>query len=403
MKRRWLGPVLLCIFCVTAAGVVAIRLRSRATPDEMFATGMAALERSDWPAALRAADQLRRHPDHADQEQLLRGLHALKNNHPKTALQELDLITNPKGALREPALLAAGEALYHLGRLAEADRLFLTVASEHPGHLDSHRWLAAIAYDLSDMTRALDELGIVSRLTPTDHRPYILKGQIHADFEQYREAIEAYSQAVQRHPPEDVLAEMLPRLARCQMQTRDYAGALKTLSQASPSAKALSLEAECHLSLGNEAQAQARLAEARKLDPTDLEALRLFGRMELDAGRPQAALEPLRAVVKRDPQDHESRHHLAQALRLTGQIPAAEAEARASARLVSLKLDMAKLNVEAIEHPQDDKVRDRLAAVCEELGKPQLAASWRTAATACRQRAREIKATPSKKGVETIP
>lgn len=79
-----------------------------------------------------------------------------------------------------------------------------TVASEQPGHPDAHRWMGAIAYDLGDMNRALDELSIVSRLAPTDDRPYVLKAQRHADFEQFRDAVEAGSQALALHPPEPV-------------------------------------------------------------------------------------------------------------------------------------------------------------------------------------------------------
>ncbi|WLD14649.1 tetratricopeptide repeat protein [Planctellipticum variicoloris] len=276
-----------------------------------------------------------------------------------------------------------------------------TVASEQPGHPDAHRWMGAIAYDLGDMNRALDELSIVSRLAPTDDRPYVLKAQRHADFEQFRDAVEAGSQALALHPPEPVREDVATELVRARMRIRDYAAALKTLPQARRSALSLALEAECHLSLGDAVSANARLEEARSLDPEEPSVLRLFGRMELDAGRPEAALEPLRSVLKLDPQDHESRHHLAQALRLLGRTAEADAEARRSANIVKLKLEMANLNIEAINRPQDADVRDRIAAVCSKLGKPQLAESWRKAAAACRQRSRGAE-TPSTH-LESVP
>ena len=49
--------------------------------------------------------------------------------------------------------------------------------------------------------------------------------------------------------------------------------------------------------------------------------------------------------------------------------------------------------------PEDGDVRDRMARVCAELGKTQLAAMWRKAAAACRQTA----AAPSTTGDVTPP
>jgi len=46
---------------------------------------------------------------------------------------------------------------------------------------------------------------------------------------------------------------------------------------------------------------------------------------------------------------------------------------------------MARLNDEANQRPWDAEVRRRLAALCEQRGKPDEAAMWLKAAAACAQ------------------
>src|SRR5262249_42280624 len=93
----------------------------------------------------------------------------------------------------------------------------------------------------------------------------------------------------------------------------------------------------------------------------------------------------LREVLQQDPNDHESRHQFAQALRQAGNTDEADTEANRVSEIVAQKAQLAKLNTEAILHPTDATVRDQIAELCLALGKPELAATWRKAAAACRQ------------------
>ncbi len=356
----------------------------RLTPQEQYQRGLIAVERNDWQEVLRSADRLKEQTEFASKSRLLRGIYCLKTNQPTTAFKQFRLL-DPVGDIREPALLYTGEALYRLDRLPEAAQMFATLAFEQPGQVDSHRWLAAIAYDFGDYNRAMDELGIVIRLAPSDYRPHILIGQMKFDLEQFQSSIEDYLQAIAKNPPSGVLEEVLPSLARAQMHNRDYSAALETLAHVSRSAKNLALQAECELSFGNESVVRKLIADAEKMDPKQPDMLRLLGRLELDSGHYEAAAVSLHTVLELDPQDHATRHQLAQALRLLGRSAEADAEASRSAHTLELKERLSKLTQDSIARPNDAVVREQMAELCDQLGKTELAASWRRAASACRQ------------------
>jgi len=207
------------------------------------------------------------------------------------------------------------------------------------------------------------------------------------DLERFSDAATEYSKAVLLPLPEAAKEDALLALARSYLELREYSAALDALVRAPRSAGNLSLQAECHLSLGDDAAARSLLVEAQKSDPEQLDMLRLLVRMELDADKLEPAIVAFRNVLKREPQDHESRHQLGQALRLLGKIPEAEAESRHSARTIELKTQLSQFTLDAIAHPDNIEVRERMAEVCSELEMPELAAMWRKAAAECRQAA----------------
>ena len=386
VNRVLIRLIAVVLVSATLAGVWVWRSGSRRTPEELFQQGLLSVQKQDWSEVLRCANELKRDPKFAKEQHLFRGIYHLKmGGAPAAALKEFQRL-EPVGAVREPALLYVGEALYRLDRILEAESMFVALAAEHPEHADAHRWLAGIAHDLGDMSRSMDELKLLIRLEPSDYRPYMLQGQIHVDLELYRDVVDFYARAETLHPPESVLAEMLPEMARSQIQIREYTAARETLVRAPRSARVSALDAECRLNLDDEPGARLQLEDALKRDPELTYALRLLGRLELDAGHPDAAIEPLRKVVELDRSDHESRHQLAQALRLTGKISEANDVARQAARTIEINHQLSELLRESIASPQDAEILERMAKLCDELGKSALAAKWRKAALVCRQR-----------------
>lgn len=354
------------------------------TPRRQFQIALNAAAKGDWELVRQSADRLKGYAEFAAHEHLLRGIFLLKIRRPEAALDEFSK-TEPKGDLREPALMYAGEAMYSLDRLAEAQRLFGMVASEQPDHVEAHRWLASIAYDLGAFNEAMGELDIVLRLSPNDYRPHLLKGHMLADTDQFANAAKEYTAALAANPPAPITEEILSELAAAQMQNRQHAAAMDTLAKAPRTAANLALQAECQMSQGRAEEAWKLIKETQELNPNEPAMLKVLGRLELDAGRPKEAVAPLRQAIAFNPRDFESRHQLAQALRLLGDTAEADVEAKRAVRTMEQITELSELNQSAIERPTDVELRLRIADLCDELGMKKLAVMWKKAAESCRQ------------------
>jgi Flp pilus assembly protein TadD len=94
-------------------------------------------------------------------------------------------------------------------------------------------------------------------------------------------------------------------------------------------------------------------------------------------------LEP---VVAAHPNDDRARYQLALAYARMGR----DADAREQNRLVDQTrarlTELSDLNRAALRDPWDAAVRRRLAELCEQLGKQELAKMWHRAAEACETR-----------------
>lgn len=385
MKRSL--PIFLLLIAIATITYLSTSLSlstSKKSHEEYFQTGMTALAQGDLELVKQCADHLKEQPEFESHEKLLSASYLLKIKQPAAALKLLSQV-DPVGDLRAPALLAAGESLYLLNRLAEAQGLFAKLASEEPGHVDSHRWLAAVAYDLGDLDRALDELGIVIRLQPADFRPHLLLGQMKYDLEQYADAVVEYKKALEKKPPQNLTEKIAPLLARSQTRVREYADAINTLKATTPSAETLALEAECEMSLGHMDKARSLVAQVKGINEHQVDMLKVAARIEMDEGHPAAAIAPLRSILRLDAQDHETRHLLSQALRLTGKVEEADKEAQTTAQTLEFKRQLSQLTQDAIAKPTDPEIREKMAEICSQMGKLELAASWKKAAEACRQ------------------
>lgn len=382
MTRRWAAaPVALAAVAVAAGGLVWWQ---REAPEERYRRGLEALRRRDLAEVSSAVAALRDEPGYERHRHLLRAGHRLRTGDPRGALEALTFVP-ATGELREPAHVLKGEALYQLGRLADAEQVFLRLDKLHPDHPQACRWLAAIYYDLGAMHHAIDRLEQLARLEPDDFSPHRMLAMIHSDFERYPQAIDHYREALRRSPPESDRGAMVRGLAKALIRERRYDEALAALEHAEPGPEVLAMRAESRWNLGDRDGARRSWEEAKKLGPGDRSVLLVGARMRLDTGEPEEAAPLLEQLLGQDPHDAEARYQLAMAYRQLGRTADSRRELERKEASQELRDRLTRLNLQAMDEPRNAEIRDELARVCDELGKPELAAMWRKAAENCRR------------------
>ena len=283
-------------------------------------------------------------------------------------------------------MLLTCEALYQLKRFAEAAAVAMKIL-ELPSHgSQAHRWLAAIYYDLGSMNQAEVHLQKLAALEPQDYSPFYLLGQVHNDYERFSEAIEDYRQALKRNPPVEIIAKLRLGLATAQAKSNDFHAALATLEsfRLEGDIEAQALMATCLWSVGRKADSQTLLERIQAIDADNIEVLWLEARFALEEGQTEKAISVLLKIVAIDPFHDTALMELATSYRRLGNF--VESDRYLARRNVARELfeKMVALNTRAIREPLNADVREELADVCENLGKPELALVWRDAANSLR-------------------
>lgn len=383
MSHRY--RVVLIMLLIGACGIVpAVFIWPPVPPEEHFRQAMAALERHDLETVAVKVKILRDHPGFETHVNLLHGAYRLRRGNPEAALRELSA-RRPDGELRAPVLLHVVESFYQLGKLAEAEMIARQLEQEQPENTDAHRWLAAIYYDLGALNSAIKELGVVTTLAPNDFQPRHLLGLIYFDSDKYAEATKHYRKALALEPSPKQRRQIIHNLAQALVKTREYQAALDVLEQASVDAFLLALKSQCQWGLGEHGRARQTLKQAEVLDPDERLVLLLKARIEIEADNPQAAVEPLQRHLDRDPHDFECRYQLALSYRSLGQSERYKTEIARMQESKELRRQLSDFGEQAVDRPRDAKIRDRVADVCDKLGKHRLAQTYRQAASACRR------------------
>ena len=381
--------LLTLLVCVSAACAFGVFVWWRPTPDQEFRLAQAAFSRGEWAAVSRHLKNLRQSPDYANQVHMLRGGLLLRVGDPQGAIAELSR-ARLDGELQEQSLLLLCEARYQLKQWIAAAQVAQQLRRLHPDHPEAHRWLGAIYFDLGAFAEAETHLKELARLLPRDYAPHRLLGVIHKDFERYREAIQDFQEALQRNPPPPVTWEIRLDLSKAQLKNNDYAAALETLNVPWPDTRHehRPIEIECLWSINRQDEARQKLQKAVADRPDDPDVLWQVARIALDESRTQDALRPLQQIVTADPFNHQMLYELALVHRRLGQADDADLLLERSNAGRALMQKLVELNQRAIDDPNNANLRDELASVCDQLGKPQLAANWRDAAQALRSAVR---------------
>jgi tetratricopeptide (TPR) repeat protein len=354
-------------------------------PDYRLRRGQEALHRGDLEQAQRQASALEASgaTDHAH---LLRGEALYHQQRYAAALAQFNQIRDT-GAIRLQAAALSGLSLLHLKARSEAERALSFVVDQQPDHLEAHRGLAVLYYDQGALSLAMHHLEIVSWLDPQDGRPHRLMGLIFKDLDHKPKAILCYQEALRRVLSSQVVDEVRLELAECLAQQGKFDQALEHLEHCRPlvaqGPQAEGLRAECLQGQGQTAAARALLDKALHAHPRYANLLRLRAKIYLDDSEPAAAVPLLEQAVASDRHDAASRYLLVGAYHGLGREDEAAEQQRLWQQSRKALAELTDLNQKALTRPWDADLLRRLAEVCRQLDKPELAAMWLRAAAAC--------------------
>jgi len=392
VRRTWLliAGALFMIF--GTAAVLWLR-----QPSLSFAALVAAADRGDLDVVSPAVRRLRGSPDGAAEADVLEAILLLRGGRVGKALSLLANV-DQEGPLRHFVMRYAGESLHKLQRLSEAARILEVLVREQPENVEARRWLGATWYDLGAYNAAIDELKAVVKLAPNDHRPHHLLGIMYADFEQHAESIQEFTAALKGVQDPALRDSMLLELAKAHSALHEYQHAVICLDQAADSATAARLRAVCLLAEGQPEKAAEQVRHARQLGEVSPELAVLESELLEQQGDVGMAEAVLQQAILQWPAWAGLYYRLGNVQKQLGQDQQAETTLQTWQKYRDLATELTQLNLKAIEEPFNAEIRDRLAVVCSELQKPELAEMWKTAAEACRKDTASPAATSAPQG-----
>jgi tetratricopeptide (TPR) repeat protein len=398
MYRRRL--VLLSLSLVVAGLILAFLSRYYSNrPDHRLQRGQQALEQGNYALARRQAERLKEsgYSDHAHllSAQILyrQARFFLDGNRPREgfpllaeALGQIDQIRDQE-ALRLEGAALAGQCFLYEQNLNEAARHFSYVLDQNPDHVDAHRGLAAIYYDLGALPRTVYHLEAVARLDPQDGRAYRLMGLIWKDLDSPGLAAECYDKALNQNLSSQMAGAVRLELAEVLVKQMKFPEAMQALpnSEATnlPGDRVLAVQAECLRGQGNLPQAGTLLDRNLSKYPGSVPLLVLRAKLHLEGGEAQAAITLLERALAIQPNDYAGHFQLAQAYQHLGRSREAAEHRRRSQEIKTDLEALVRLNEEANQQPWDAALRLRLAELCQKLGLKPEADMWRRAAQVC--------------------
>jgi tetratricopeptide (TPR) repeat protein len=383
--RRWAAGAgaVIALVLLSVAGAYWWYHTSR--PGYRLHTGQEALHAGDYDRASDIASALES-DGYADQAHLLRGESFLRRQRLAEAAREFNQIDQADTDVMVDASLIYGVGFLSLKMYAEAERLLRYVVAKRPDEVEAHRALASIYYDQRALNQATEYARRWADLDPTNGQPYRFLGLIYKEREDANfQAVEAYRDGLVRELSPSVREQVKIELAEVLIRQTEYAEALKLLEDAHPTdaehkRSALEERAECLYALGRTAELPAFLDGALRDYPTSVPLLRVRAQVHQAAGENQAAADLLEKALQIDPTDYPSRYALAGAYQGLGRAADAAAQRRQVEETQKAMKEVTALVQQANDRPTDRAVRLQLAALCEKLKRPDLAAIWLQAA-----------------------
>lgn len=380
-RRSKLLLALAAMATIAAAATAAARHQGFVFARNTFQEALDGLDRGDYAVVRRCVREFEAAQPSSPYASFLRGAMLVENGYSYPALDELGKARQEK-SLETASLTLMGEAWYRLGRHVEAQAALQEVLKREPDSVEAHRWLAATYYDLGVIGKATQHLYRTAELDPDDPRPHRLLGLMHKDFGQCEAAIPLYEESLRRGEIREDADDIRQELASCQVETRRYSDALKTLATCPERPEFDVLRAQCHHAQGHPDRAKETLARALEIQSDNLDGLLLRGTMLLEEGKARAAIEVFLVAIQAHPKDYTAHFLLTQAYDKAGEQELAEREEKTAEKIRAIRHEFAQLHKTAWENPNNAQVRLRLAALARELDRPDLAEVWLRSAAA---------------------
>jgi len=324
---------------------------------------------------------------HRDHAHLLRGQSLLRRGQLNEALLEYNAIDRERKDLLAEASMVFGLGLYFHGHLVEAEKLLLHAVHELPDNVDVRRGLAALYYDRGAMRDALRHLQKWAELAEDDGMPYRFMAVIYQGLSATGPAAENCAKALERSLPPDVREASLVELAEVHLERTEYADALACLERLSADVlarpKAQECWAECLVGMGRPAEAIAILEPLLAVQTPSPRAVGLRAKTHAAAGEDAPAIALLEKALRLDAHDCSSRYQLALLYTKQKRLAEADEQFRLLASSQQLFTQLSDLNQQAVARTTDAAIRRRLADLCSQLNKPELAQMWLKAANSC--------------------
>jgi tetratricopeptide (TPR) repeat protein len=144
----------------------------------------------------------------------------------------------------------------------------------------------------------------------------------------------------------------------------------------------LALRIECLDALQQRAEAWRVLERALQDHPQAVELFRTRARLRFHEEKFAEAVPDLEWALKADRHDYLSRFQLTQALEALGKRAEASEQRRLAEESRAILAEVTRLSREVIARPWDADLQNRIADLCIQVDRHDLAAMWRKAALA---------------------
>jgi len=293
------------------------------------------------------------------------------------------------GLIEDPTACPPAEMLA-LGRQAVAGRdaplahrAFEAADQPGPHQADVVKAKADLAQQLGDNATAAKELLRLQELAPNSGEASRVMATLREQQGDFLAAAESYQEALARELNREELSQAQRGGARVWIGLGDAAKArplLEACLQRSPNDAEVRLLSGKLLRLeGEPQQALEEFSAAIDLQPSLAEAFLHRGIVLLDQGNAAPAAEALEQCVRLEPYNKEAHFKLSLAYQAVGDDQSSARHLETSRRLTAAANELVQLMSRVQAEPNNQQLRAKIASLFEELGRTDVAQSWRQA------------------------